>query len=57
MLDFIRHGEAGDNTVINGNAATIDAAIQTGVSQIDGALAQFPVAVFDDFVSALGGSL
>jgi broad specificity phosphatase PhoE len=43
--------------LITGNAATIDTAIQTGVSQIDGALAQFPVAVFDDFVTALGGSL
>ncbi|WIM86297.1 histidine phosphatase family protein [Candidatus Mycobacterium wuenschmannii] len=43
--------------LLTGNAATIDAAIQTGVSQVDAALAQFPVAVFDDFVTALGGSI
>jgi hypothetical protein len=43
--------------LITGNAATVDAAIQTGVSQIDSALAQLPVAVFDNFVTALGGSL
>jgi broad specificity phosphatase PhoE len=43
--------------LLTGNAATIDAAIQTGVGQIDAAVAQFPVAVFDDFVTALGGAL
>jgi broad specificity phosphatase PhoE len=43
--------------MITGNAATVDAAIQTGLSQIDGALVHFPVAVLDDFVTALGGSL
>jgi broad specificity phosphatase PhoE len=43
--------------LLTGNVATIDSAIQAGVSQIDSALAQFPVAVFDDFVTALGGSL
>jgi broad specificity phosphatase PhoE len=43
--------------LLTGNAATFDAAVQAGVSQIDAALAQFPVAVFDDFVTALGGSL
>jgi hypothetical protein len=43
--------------LITGNAATVDAAIQTGVSQMDSALAQLPVAVFDNFVTAPGGSL
>lgn len=43
--------------LLSGNATTIDTAIQTGVSHIDAALTQFPVAVFDDFVTALGGSL
>jgi broad specificity phosphatase PhoE len=43
--------------LLGGNSATIDAALQTGLSQVDTALAQFPVAVFDDFVTALGGSI
>lgn len=43
--------------LLTGNSATIDSAIQAGVSQVDTALAQFPVAVFDDIVSALGGSI
>jgi hypothetical protein len=43
--------------VVGGNAASIDSAIQAGVSQIDTALAQFPVAVFDDIVSAFGGAI
>ena len=43
--------------LLTGNSATIDTAIQAGVSQIDTALAQFPVAVFDDIVSALGGAI
>ena len=43
--------------LLGGNSATIDSAIQAGVSQVDTALAQFPVAVFDDIVSALGGSI
>jgi broad specificity phosphatase PhoE len=43
--------------LLTGNAATIDSAIQTGFSQLDAALMQFPVAVFDDFVTALGGSI
>jgi hypothetical protein len=42
--------------LLGGNSAAIDSAIQAGVSQIDSALAQFPVAVFDDIVSALGGA-
>ena len=32
-------------------------AVQAGVSQIDTALTQFPVAVFDDIVSAFGGAI
>jgi broad specificity phosphatase PhoE len=42
---------------VTGNAAAIDSAIQVGFSQLDTALAQFPVAVFDDIVTALGGSI
>ena len=43
--------------LLGGNSAAIDSAIQAGVSQVDTALAQFPVAVFDDIVTALGGSI
>jgi hypothetical protein len=43
--------------LLTGNSATIDSAIQAGVSQVDTALAQFPVAVFDDIVAASGGSI
>jgi hypothetical protein len=43
--------------LLGGNSATIDAAVQAGVSQIDTALTQFPVAVFDDIVSAFGGAI
>ena len=43
--------------LLAGNSATIDAALQTGLSQVDTALAQFPVAVFDDIVTALGGTV
>jgi broad specificity phosphatase PhoE len=43
--------------LLAGNTATIDSAIQAGISQVDSALAQFPIAVFDDVVTALGGSL
>jgi hypothetical protein len=43
--------------LLGGNSATIDAALQTGLSQVDTALAQFPVAVFDDIVTALGGTV
>ena len=42
---------------LTGNSATIDAALQTGLGQVDTALAQFPVAVFDDIVTALGGTV
>ncbi len=43
--------------LLSGNTATIDTAIQAGLTQVDTALSQFPVAVFDDIVTALGGSL
>src|ERR1700722_17022275 len=43
--------------LLDGNSATIDAALQTGLSQVDTALAQFPVAVFDDIVTAFGGTV
>ena len=43
--------------LLTGNSATIDAAVQAGVSQLDTALTQFPVAVFDDIVSAFGGAI
>lgn len=43
--------------LLTGNSATIDSAIQAGVSQVDTALTQFPVAVFDDIVSALAGAI
>ena len=42
--------------LLTGNTTTIESAIQTGVGQVDSALAQFPVAVFDDIVGALTGS-
>ena len=45
-----------DEALLTGNSATIDGAIQTGLSQVDSALTQFPVAVFDDIVDALTGS-
>jgi broad specificity phosphatase PhoE len=43
--------------LLTGNSATIDAALQTGLSQVDAALSQFPVEVFDDIVTAFGGSV
>jgi hypothetical protein len=43
--------------ILGGDSTTIDSAIQAGVSQIDAALAQFPVAVFDDIVSAFGSAV
>src|SRR5277367_3055774 len=43
--------------LLTGNSATIETAIQAGVSQIDTALTQFPIAVFDDIVSAFSGAL
>jgi hypothetical protein len=32
-------------------------AIQAAVSQVDTALAQFPVAVFDDIIGVFGGTI
>jgi Histidine phosphatase superfamily (branch 1) len=43
--------------ILGGNSATIDAALQTGLNQVDTALSQFPVEVFDQIVAALGGSI
>jgi Histidine phosphatase superfamily (branch 1) len=43
--------------LLTGNSATIDAALQTGLNQVDNALTQFPVEVFDDIGAALGGSI
>ena len=43
--------------LLTGNSATIDTALQTGLNQVDTALTQFPVEVFDDIVAALGGSI
>ncbi len=40
--------------LLTGNAVTIDSALQTGLNEIDTAIAQFPVAVFDDISSAFG---
>jgi Histidine phosphatase superfamily (branch 1) len=42
--------------LLTGNSTTIDAALQTGLNQVDTALSQFPVEVFDQIVSALGGT-
>jgi hypothetical protein len=43
--------------LLGGSSTTIDSAIQAGVSQVDTALAQFPVAVFDDIIGAFGGTI
>ncbi|UMB70237.1 histidine phosphatase family protein [Mycobacterium paraterrae] len=43
--------------LLTGNSTMIDNAIQTGLSQVDTALSQFPVEVFNDIVTAFGGSL
>ena len=43
--------------LLTGNSTVIDNAIQTGLTQVDTALAQFPTAVFEDIVTAFGGSL
>jgi hypothetical protein len=42
--------------LLTGNSTTIDGAIQTGISQVDTAPTQFPVAVFDDILGALTAS-
>jgi hypothetical protein len=43
--------------LLTGNSVTIDTAIQTGISQVDTALSQFPVEVFEQLVAAFGGSI
>jgi len=43
--------------LLTGNSATIDAALQTGLTQVDTALSQFPVEVFDQLVATFGGSV
>jgi len=43
--------------LLGGNSATIDAALQTGLNQVDTALSQFPVEVLDQIVAALGTSI
>jgi hypothetical protein len=43
--------------LLGGNSATIDAALQTGLNQVDTALTQFPVEVVDQIVASLGGSI
>jgi hypothetical protein len=43
--------------LLTGNSATIEAALQTGLTQVDTALSQFPVEVFDQLVAAFGGSI
>jgi Histidine phosphatase superfamily (branch 1) len=43
--------------LLTGNSTTIDAALQAGITQVDTALTQFPVEVFDDIVAAFGGSI
>jgi histidine phosphatase superfamily protein (branch 1) len=43
--------------LLGGNSATIDSAIQAGFNQVDTALAQFPAAVFDDIITASGGTV
>jgi hypothetical protein len=43
--------------LLGGNSATIDAALQTGLTQVDTALTQFPVEVVDQIVASLGGAI
>jgi hypothetical protein len=43
--------------LLSGSSTTLDTAIQAGVSQVDTALAQFSVAVFDDIIGAFGGAI
>jgi hypothetical protein len=43
--------------LLGGNSATIDAALQTAITQVDTAFSQFPVEVFDQIVSAFGGAI
>jgi len=43
--------------LLGGNSATIDAALQTGLSQVDTAFTQFPVEVVDQILASLGSSI
>ena len=43
--------------LLSGNSTLIDSTIQTGLTQVDAALSQFPVEVFDQIVAAFGGSV
>jgi Histidine phosphatase superfamily (branch 1) len=45
-----------DQALLTGNSATIDAALQTGINQVDTALAQFPVEVWNNILGALTGA-
>jgi Histidine phosphatase superfamily (branch 1) len=42
--------------LLTGDSTMIENALQTGLSQVDTALAQFPVAVWDDILGALTGA-
>lgn len=42
---------------LTGDVTTIENAIQAGVSQVDTAIAQFPIAVFGDIVNALSAGI
>lgn len=42
--------------LLTGNTTTIETALQTGLTQVDTALSQFPVEVFDQILAALGGT-
>jgi broad specificity phosphatase PhoE len=61
LRNFIEVPQLAGNDIyealLTGNATTVDSAVQLGFSQIETAAAQFPVAVFDDLVTALGGSI
>jgi hypothetical protein len=43
--------------LLTGDSATIDTALQTGLTQVETALSQFPTEVFDQIIAALGGSV
>jgi hypothetical protein len=44
-------------SLLTGNSATIDAALQAGINQVDTALSQFPVEVFDQIAASLGATI
>ena len=43
--------------LLGGNSATIDAALQTGLTQVDTAITQFPVEVVDQILASLGSGI